>query len=89
MRDEDQWSDQSCRGYSPQGPPARRGLFFWLARSPRFVRLTFFALACCFALAALADILLALLDPERPMRVASMILGGLLRAFGFVFGLGG
>ena len=56
-------------------------------RLPRPLRMALPAILCLFALLAAVDLALTIIDPDRPMHVAQLILGPLLRLSG-LFTLG-
>lgn len=56
-------------------------------RLPRPLRMALLAILCLFALLAAVDLALTIIDPDRPMHVAQLILGPLLRLSG-LFTLG-
>ena len=53
----------------------------------RPLRMALLAILCLFALLAAVDLALTIIDPDRPMHVAQLILGPLLRLSG-LFTLG-
>ena len=77
-RQDDRWSRQAS-GWN--GRPRPR------MRLPRPLRIALLAILCLFALLAAVDLALTIIDPDRPMHVAQLILGPLLRLSG-LFTLG-
>lgn len=75
---DDRWSRDSC-GWN--GRPRPRMCL------PRPLRMALLAILCLFALLAAVDLALTIIDPDRPMHVAQLILGPLLRLSG-LFTLG-
>lgn len=72
---DDRWSRDGC-GWN--GRPRPR------MRLPRPLRMALLAILCLFALLAAVDLALTIIDPDRPMHVAQLILGPLLRLSGLV-----
>lgn len=78
---DDRWSRDAWQGGGWNGRPRPR------MRLPRPLRMALLAILCLFALLAAVDLALTIIDPDRPMHVAQLILGPLLRLSG-LFTLG-
>lgn len=77
----DSWAGDGWQGGGWNGRPRPR------IRLPRPLRMALLAIMCLFAVLAAVDLTLSIIDPDRPMPVAQLILGPLLRLSG-LFTLG-
>ena len=82
--DDDTRRDRMPRGWQASGWNGRPRPRM---RLPRPLRIALLAILCLFALLAAVDLALTIIDPDRPMHVAQLILGPLLRLSG-LFTLG-
>lgn len=78
---DDRWSRDAWQGGGWNGRPRPR------MRLPRPLRIALLTILCLFAALAAVDLVLTIIDPDRPMHVAQLILGPLLRLSG-LFTLG-
>lgn len=83
---DDRWSRDGC-GWDGWQASGWNGRPRPRMRLPRPLRIALLAILCLFALLAAVDLALTIIDPDRPMHVAQLILGPLLRLSG-LFTLG-
>ncbi len=83
---DDRWSQDGC-GWDGWQASGWNGRPRPRMRLPRPLRMALLAILCLFALLAAVDLALTIIDPDRPMHVAQLILGPLLRLSG-LFTLG-
>lgn len=81
---DDRWSRDGRDGWQASGWNGRPRPRM---RLPRPLRIALLAILCLFAALAAVDLALTIIDPGRPMHVAQLILGPLLRLSG-LFTLG-
>lgn len=77
----DSWANDGWQASGWNGRPRPR------MRLPRPLRIALLAILCLFALLAAVDLALTIIEPDRPMHVAQLILGPLVRLSG-LFTLG-